>query len=193
MLLAICEVIQESLGFSPNELVFGHVVRGHTAMLAEEWRMSKPSENISDYVSGFRRRLYEARALAKKLSKSQIQMQQHVDRKAKLREFQVGDQVLALLPLPVNPFQAKFTAPYSVVKRLSDNNYLLNTPDRRKKVQVCHSNLLKLYIAPVCSVTVNVVNSCDFSESSPLFCSTRGDSLENAEEFSFSRESGRAT
>ncbi len=116
----------------------------------------------------------------KKLSKSQIKMQQHFDRKAKLREFQVGDQVLALLPLPANPFQAKFTGPYSVVKRLSNNNYLLNTPDRRKKVQVCHSNLLKLYIAPVSSVTVNVVNS--FPESSPLFRSTSGDSLENADE-----------
>ncbi len=134
MLLAIREVIQESLGFSPNELVFGHVVRGPTAVLAEGWRMSKPSENIADYVNGFRRRLYEARALAKKkLSKSQIKMEQHFDRKAKLREFQVGDQVLALLPLPANPFQAKFTGPYSVVKRLSNNNYLLNTPDRRKK------------------------------------------------------------
>ncbi len=181
MLLAIREVIQESLGFSPNELVFGHVVRGPTAVLAEGWRMSKPSENIADYVNGFRRRLYEARALAKKkLSKSQIKMQQHFDRKAKLREFQVGDQVLALLPLPANPFQAKFTGPYSVVKRFSNNNYLLNTPDRRKKVQVCHSNLLKLYIAPVRSVTVNVVNS--FPESSPLFHSTSGDSLENADE-----------
>ncbi len=181
MLLAIREVIQESLGFSPNELVFGHVVRGPTAVLAEGWRMSKPSENIADYVNGFRRRLYEARALAKKkLSKSQIKMQQHFDRKAKLREFQVCDQVLALLPLPANPFQAKFTGPYSVVKRLSNNNYLLNTPDRRKKVQVCHSNLLKLYTAPVRSVTVNVVNS--FPESSPLFRCTSGDSLENADE-----------
>jgi len=150
-------------------------------VLAEEWRKSKPSENISDYVSGFRRRLYETQALAKKkLGKSQVKMQQRFDRKAKVREFQVGEQVLALLSLPANPFQAKFTGPYKIVKRLSDNNYLLNTPDRRKKVQVCHSNLLKLYIAPVRpvrSVTVNVVNSCDsFPELSSSFRSPSKDS-----------------
>lgn len=38
--MAIQEVTQESLGFSPNELVFGHAVRGPTAVLAGEWRSS---------------------------------------------------------------------------------------------------------------------------------------------------------
>ncbi len=41
MLLAIREVTQESIGFSPNELVFGHVVKGPTAVLADEWHTSK--------------------------------------------------------------------------------------------------------------------------------------------------------
>lgn len=49
MLLAICEVI----GFSPNELVFGHTVRGYIAVLADEWKTSDPPENVLDYVSSF--------------------------------------------------------------------------------------------------------------------------------------------
>ncbi len=40
MLLAIREVVKESTGFSPNELVFGHTVRGPIALLADEWRTS---------------------------------------------------------------------------------------------------------------------------------------------------------
>ena len=31
------------------------------------------------------------------------------------------------------------------MKCLNDHNYVLSTPDRRKKVQVCHINLLKPY------------------------------------------------
>lgn len=64
MLLAICEVVQESTGFSPNALLFGHTVRGPIAVLADECKTSDPPENVLDYVSSFRYRLYEARAIA---------------------------------------------------------------------------------------------------------------------------------
>lgn len=32
-----------------------------------------------------------------------------------------------------------------VEKRLADRNYLIETPDRRKRVQLCHINLLNPY------------------------------------------------
>ncbi len=160
MLLAIREVVQESTGFSPNELVFGHTVRGPIALLADEWRTSDPPENVLDYVSSFRYRLYEARAIAlRKLGKTQKKMQRLFDRKVQARSSQVGDQVLALLPVLSSPFQAKFTGPYTIAKCYPNNNYLLNTPDRRKKVQVCHVNLLKSYVSPVSSLPVNVVTT----------------------------------
>lgn len=63
MLLAILEVVEESTGFSPNELVFGHTVRGPTAVLADEWKVSDPPEKVFDYVSSFCYKLYEARAI----------------------------------------------------------------------------------------------------------------------------------
>ncbi len=160
MLLAIREVVQESTGFSPNELVFGHTVRGPIALLADEWRTSDPPENVLDYVRSFRYRLYEARAIAlRQLGKTQKKMQRLFDRKVQARSFQVGDQVLALLPVLSSPFQAKFTGPYTIAKCYPNNNYLLNTPDRRKNIQVCHVNLLKSYVSPVSSLPVNVVTT----------------------------------
>jgi len=36
------------------------------------------------------------------------------------RSFKVGDQVLALMPLPGSALQAKFTGPYVIEERLSD-------------------------------------------------------------------------
>ena len=153
--LAIREVVQESTGFSPNELVFGHAVRGPTAVLADEWCTAEAPVNVLDYVSGFRYRLYEARAAAgRKLGKAQSKMQRLYNRRAKHRSFNLGDKVLALLPLLGSPFQAKFSGPNEIVKCFNDHNYVLSTPDRRKKVQVCHVNLLKpcfssLSVAPV--------------------------------------------
>ncbi len=162
MLLAIRKVVQESTGFSPNELVFGHTVRGPIALLAEEWRTSDPPENVLDYVSSFHYRLYEARAIAlRKLSKTQKKRQRLFDRKFSGRR----SQVLALLPFLSSPFQAKFTGPYMIAKCYPNNNYLLNTPNHRKKVQVCHVNLLKPFMTPVSSLTVNVVTA-DIIESS---------------------------
>ncbi len=64
-----------------------------------------------------------------------------------------------MLPVLSSPFQAKFTGPYTIAKCYPNNNYLLNTPDRRKKVQVCHVNLLKSYVSPVSSLPVNVVTT----------------------------------
>ncbi len=146
LLLAIREVVQESTGFSPNELVFGHAVRGPTAVLADEWCVTETPENVLDYVSAFRYRLYEARGAAiRRLGKSQSKMQRLFNKKAERGSFKVGDQVLALLPVINSLFQAKLSGPYNIAKCLSDNNYLISTPERQKKVQVCHLNLLKPY------------------------------------------------
>ncbi len=54
-------------------------------------------------------------------------------------------QVLILLPSSGSPFCAKFTGPYTVLRKLSDENYQVATPDRRKSKQCFHVNLLKAY------------------------------------------------
>lgn len=137
------------------------------AVLADEWTTFDPPENVLDYVSSFRYRLYETRAIAlRKLAKSQGKMQRLFGRKVKSRNFQVGDQVLALLPVLTSPFQARFAGPYTIAKSLPNNNYLLNTPDRRKKIQVCHVNLLKSYVTPVPSLSVDVVKTAETTDSS---------------------------
>lgn len=153
MLLAAREVVQESTGFSPNELVFGHKVRGVLSVVAEEFEGSTPPRNLEDYVNGFRRRLYLARDLVKdRMTVVQSKMKERFDRRAEVRSFLPGDQVLALCPVVTSPFQAKFAGPFSVLEKLSDQNYLLSMPGRRKKKQICHVNLLKPYYERVSSV-----------------------------------------
>ena len=65
------------------------------------------------------------------------------------------------MPFPGRPLQARYYGPYTVDKKLSDVNYTVNTPGRRKQKQLCHINMLKKYIDRDSSVisSVNLVNT----------------------------------
>ncbi len=73
------------------------------------------------------------------------EMKLRYDGQAELREFSPGDHVLALLPLVSSPFQAKYSGPFTVLRKVSDLNYLIETPGHRKSSKLCHVNLLKGY------------------------------------------------
>ena len=145
LLFAVRESVQESLGFSPFELVFGHTVRGPLKLLKEEFLSDDDSSlNLLQYVFDFKNRLSKAcEAARSNLKSAQSKMKLHHDENAQDRNFEPGDKVLALLPIPGRPLQARYYGPYTVDKKLSDVNYIVNTPGRRKRKQLCHINMLK--------------------------------------------------
>ena len=147
LLFASREVVQESLGFSPFELVFGHTVRGPLKLVKETWMGDESqSLNLLDYVSKFKERLHRACELAQEnLKFSQHKMKTWYDKNAKERQFKPGDKVLVLLPIRGNPLQAKFHGPYQVEKKVNELDYVVKTPDRRKSSQLCHINMIKPY------------------------------------------------
>lgn len=158
LLMSAREVVQESTGFSPNDLVFGHTVRGPLAVIKDALVDSDPPKNIIDYVNGFRHRLYVAVEKAQEnLTCAQSKMKKRYDLKAERREFSPGDLVLALTPLVDSPFQAKFSGPYVVERKVSELNYVIATPNRKKTSRMCHVNLLKPYYSRDGSVPENSV------------------------------------
>ena len=122
-------------------------IRPPLLLLKEKWLDEDPEKiSVLKYVATFKDRLFRAGQIAKRnLQESQSKMKVWYDRKAKSRCFEPGDRVLVLFPVVGNPLQAKYTGPYKVVKKISDTNYLVKTPDRRKETQVCHINMLKAY------------------------------------------------
>ncbi len=148
VLFGIRETVQESLGFSPADLVFGHTVRGPLKILKEGMLSegTSPKENILDYVSRFRERLHTACTFAKKsLGEAQKSMKKRFDKKSVTRVIKPGDEVLVLLPVPGSALSARFAGPYVVSKKLSDTDYVVHTPDRKRKFRTCHVNMLKIY------------------------------------------------
>ena len=159
LLFAAREAVQESLGFSPFELVFGRLVRGPLKLLKEKWLNDDEECNLLDYVTGIREKLTAASEIAKEnLAKSQGKMKQWYDKGAKERNFKPGDQVLVLLPVLGHPLKAKYYGPYKVESKVGDLNYVIQTPGRRKRRQLCHVNMLKAYVErenPNCSGPVS--------------------------------------
>ena len=154
LLFSIRDSPQESLGFSPFELVYGHQVRGPLSLLSEQWIEPNQPTNLLNYVIDFKTKLYETQTLAQEnLKDSQFHMKTWYDRKARIRHFNEGDEVLVLLPMSGNPLQAKYSGPYKIVKRLNDVDYVIKTPDRRKGEQVCHINMLKAFQRPTATKT----------------------------------------
>ena len=174
LLFAAREAVQETLGFSPFELVFGHTVRGPLKLLKEKWLSEQSDISLLDYVSNFRHRLNRATDIAREnLKQGQAKMKQWYDKKARSRVFKPGDKVLVLFPIIGHPLQARYYGPCEVESKVGDVDYIVKTPDRRKSRQLCHINMLKEYVErgddgiakPVCSVThADVDNSTDKSE-----------------------------
>ena len=123
------------------------VTIGPLLLLKEKWLDEDPEKiSVLKYVATFKDRLFRAGQIAKRnLQESQSKMKVWYDRKAKSRCFEPGDRVLVLFPVVGNPLQAKYSGPYKVVRKISDTNYLVKTPGRRKETQVCHINMLKAY------------------------------------------------
>lgn len=149
LLFAIRESPQESLGCSPFELVFGRRVRGPLRLVKDSLISHQaPLVSVTTYLEQLRNNLERIRNFARdNLRNSQDKMKSIYDVKTKVRQFGVGDQVLAYLPIPGSPLSAKYHGPYTIKTKVSDCNYILHTPDRRKATQLVHINLLKSFLS----------------------------------------------
>jgi len=112
LIFAARESFQKTLGFSPFELVLGHVVWGPLKMLKESWlAVDNDPVSLLEYVTTFNACLLEVGKFAKKnLSNVQKRMKFWHDWKAREYTFDVGDKVLVLLPTVGNSRQAQVSA-----------------------------------------------------------------------------------
>ncbi|XP_068210061.1 uncharacterized protein [Palaemon carinicauda] len=139
----------ESTGISPFEMMFGRRPRTNLSMVKENiLRGTYKDQQVSipQYLQSLKVKfdhVYEFANL--NLTNSQIRMKNHYDKKAKIRTFKVGDDVLVYRPVPGAPLREKFMGPYKITKRVSKTTYAIETPDKRKPSQLVHINLIKPY------------------------------------------------
>ena len=147
LLFAYREVPQESLKFSPFELVYGRTVRGPLAVMRELWtgEMDGDDEKTTfQYVLELRERLEETCQLAhEELRKARVSQRKYYNRKARKRDFKVDDQVLVLLPTDNNKLLMQWKGPFNVVECKGDNGLVLDVAGHRKTF---HYNMVRKYV-----------------------------------------------
>ena len=145
LLFAYREVPQETTGFSPFELLYGRCVRGPLDVLREDWTGEKETAvPVATHIVEMRERLAEMTELvAKHATVSQAKQKQQYDKNAKSRSFQIGDQVLVLLPVRANKLKLQWTGPYKVTRKVGTVDYEVEMPGRRQEKKIYHVNLMK--------------------------------------------------
>ena len=151
LLFTVRNTMQESLGFSPADIVFGKSLRNPLNMVKDKLcSVEESPEPIDKYVRDLRNNLQEIQSFAmENLRAAQDCMKDRFDIKAKSRKFEVGDQVLVYFPNNSNPWSIRYSGPYTIHKKLSDTNYVVKTPNKRKKFYNLNSNLFKKYFPSI--------------------------------------------
>lgn len=115
-------------------------------------------------------------------------MKRHYDQRATVHSFQPAE-VLILLPVSGSTLSTKFSGLYVVEKKLSDTNYVIKTPDRRRLSRMCHVNMIEQYCsnrngsstAQDVQIAVSPVSSLDSDDELVMHSATpQGARLSNA-------------
>ncbi|KAJ8044259.1 hypothetical protein HOLleu_11669 [Holothuria leucospilota] len=150
LLFAYREVPQESLGFSPFELLYGRSVRGPLGILKELWTGENMSEEVKttyQYILDLRERLdATCRIAQEELARSSQRYRRYYNVRARDRKFKVDDEVLLLLPSENNKLTMQWKGPFKVVGKVAHNDYKVNINGKEKTI---HANLLKKYVSRV--------------------------------------------
>jgi transposase InsO family protein len=147
LLFAYREVVQESLGFSPFELLYGRTVRGPMQILRELWVNDSQTEEVRttiEYVVDLRNRIEETCKLAREnLARASVRQAEVFNRRAAPRTFEPGDKVLLLLPEERNKLQMRWQGPFEVLEKKGTCDYRISV---NGKPRLYHANLLKKYV-----------------------------------------------
>ena len=147
LLFAYREVRQESLDFSPFELLYGRTVRGPMAILRELWSQEELEPEVKttyQYVVDLQNRIEQTCELARnELAKAHDRQKRLYDKKSVNRKFKPGSKVLVLRPTSNNKLLMQWHGPFKVLSETRCNNYKIQIGN---KTRTYHTNMLKEYL-----------------------------------------------
>ena len=138
------------LGYSSYELLFGRQPVDPLTLLKNSWvnpKKTKPvKKHVLQYVSELREKMQTSIQMANKFAaKAKAHSKALYDEKAKERHILPGDSILLHIPVPGKPLSLKLKGPYTVLEQQSPVNYLIQTPDRKRKTFLAHVDLLRKF------------------------------------------------
>ena len=146
LLFAYREVPQESLGFSPFELLYGRTVKGPMQVLRQLWTEEEATDEVkttAEHVTELRNRIEETCKIAREnLAKASLRQARFYNQHTKRRVLTVGTKVLLLLPTKHNKLELAWKGPYTVEERVNAFDYRIKVG---RSIRIYHINLLREY------------------------------------------------
>lgn len=145
-LFAARDAPHEATGYSPFQLLFGHMVCRPTAILHRMWTGGKKTpQKVTYYITSLRQRMIRAvQAANTRETQAKEQSKATYDQNTVEDELEEGDEVLLLHPATTTGWRAQWEGPFTIQRKISPVTYRLYTPGR--KGAVIHQNSLKRFI-----------------------------------------------
>lgn len=138
---------QESLGFSPFELVYGRTIRGPMRILRELWtkEVNDPEVRTTcQYIVDLKERLESTCTMAvENLEKATQRYRVNYNKRAKKRDKKVIEKEPFLLPTSSYKLLLQWKGPYDILVKVGNVDYRINMDGKTKAF---HANMFKLYI-----------------------------------------------
>ena len=147
---ALREVPNSTTGVAPYMLVYGKIPRGPLTILKESWNKEinlPPKIGIqpAKYLKNLREDMEKALAIADSCAKDkQAQYAFQYNKKAKHKEFEVGEKVIVLYLSSTNKLISQWQGPYDVLQRRSKYSYLVDMNEDGRRL--IHANKMRKYV-----------------------------------------------
>lgn len=142
------EVPNSTSGVPPWSLVFGHLPKGPLAILKDNWcGEHQPPISFGKSTTQYLNELHEKLEMARKYATEHCEREQkryvaHYNLRAQDKHFEVGEQVLVLIPDSTNHVFAKWRGPCEVVDVRSPYSYTVELDGVRRHF---HANKLRKF------------------------------------------------
>ena len=158
MLWAYREVPHSTTGLSPYQLVYGKVARGPLGVLRDVWTDNidqRPCSNrtATEYLENLKSNLEIAREFARDYAdKAQSTYVENHNKHSQCKSFEVGDQVIVLMPNSTNSLLSEWIGPATIVLKVSDNSY--NVLCDNGSVRTLHADKLRFFNSRIANVGI---------------------------------------
>ena len=153
LLFAYRTVPHRTTGLLPYQMVFDSIPRGPLSVLSEAFigkynSGSKVKRTVAEHMANLEANLALGAEVATRNSdKAQGEYVDQYNKRAFAKEFQVGQQVLILVPDCSNCLLSQWMGPVTVIRKISDFSYEVELENGR--VRKLHANKLRPFQAKV--------------------------------------------
>ena len=149
LVFAYNDTANETLGFSPHQLIYGRSLRGFGEVLTESWATNTENEtflksgNLIKHYDNLRESIERTLQLAHdKAEVNQDKYKHQFDKHSTVRSLDVNDDVMVMLPTTNCKLTAKHEGPYKILKKISETNFVIS---RNGKPTRFHINMLRKF------------------------------------------------